>query len=244
MRKKTTTGSFTLIELLVVIAIIAILAAILVPALQQAQEAARKTSCANNLSELGKVTGFYLADFDDIFPYGARFTSDDKFWRMDQKTCALASYIPNNNNSAMMIAGMEKRDGGFTKGKFLCPGVDEKNLSYTEDGKFVNRHISGIFFSLSANYQICHSDARDNKPAVKTTKLRHPTKLVFYADGSGRGMTDYRCKSSSNDTAKNKNIPARHKGGANFVFADLHVGYWRWEEFPTSSTSPHWSDAQ
>jgi prepilin-type N-terminal cleavage/methylation domain-containing protein/prepilin-type processing-associated H-X9-DG protein len=61
---------FTLIELLVVIAIIAVLIALLLPAVQAAREAARRSSCVNNLKQIGiALHNYHTAN--DVFPMGS-----------------------------------------------------------------------------------------------------------------------------------------------------------------------------
>jgi prepilin-type N-terminal cleavage/methylation domain-containing protein len=81
LRRSRPHRGFTLIELLVVIAIIAILIALLLHAVQQAREAARRSSCKNNLKQIGLALHNYLDTFGSFPPSGCflRSATGDSF---------------------------------------------------------------------------------------------------------------------------------------------------------------------
>jgi prepilin-type N-terminal cleavage/methylation domain-containing protein len=95
---------FTLIELLVVIAIIAILIALLLPAVQQAREAARRTQCKNNLKQIGLALHNYHDTFR-TFPPG---------------------YISRNVTSSDPAAAEE--GPGFAWATMILPMLEQANV--------------------------------------------------------------------------------------------------------------------
>ncbi len=107
--------AFTLIELLVVIAIIAIIAAILFPVFGRAKEAAKKTTCLSNLSQIGKSIALYMVDSDDVYPYAV--DASDKYaqqiWNHQPQWQAIIAAMP------LMQDALQP----YTKSKelFKCP---------------------------------------------------------------------------------------------------------------------------
>ena len=75
MRSQGRCAAFTYVELMMVIAIIGILVALLLPAVQAAREAARRSRCAYNLEQIGVALQTYH-DSWDVFPFGQGGTAD------------------------------------------------------------------------------------------------------------------------------------------------------------------------
>jgi len=102
-RRSSAASGFTLIELLVVIAIIAILAAMLLPALNKANDRARRTKCTSNLRQLGIAFQIYGGDHDDRVPL---FAGDGQ-WLWDLSIAAADALV----------------NAGAKPGVFYCPGL-------------------------------------------------------------------------------------------------------------------------
>ena len=134
------TRGFTLIELLVVIAIIAVLIALLLPAVQQAREAARRMQCRNNLKQLGLALHNYH----------------------DRALCFPPGYLSRINPSDGSDLGP-----GWGWGAFLLPELDQAPLYHRINFNFdlagpTNLAVRTQF--LAAFY--CPSDRQLNRFAV------------------------------------------------------------------------------
>ncbi len=180
-------NSFTLIELLVVIAIIAVLASMLLPALQQARNKARESTCTGNQKQVIAAQGMYAADNNGRMvvaiggrPFseallGARlngapnwdYTPDSKFVGYLSPASKQILVCPFH-----MQAANKQFDGWQTNGMYM--GVWD--ASYTNNKGLVGDYINHVN-SQNSFYMI--------------SKAKRPSELHIYADTAQYGATDY-----------------------------------------------------
>ncbi len=206
MSNKINSRGFTLVELLVVIAIIAILAALLLPAIQMAKEKAHQTSCANNLHQLAIAFNTYVAEWDGWMP--VHHHSDGRIiWPYQ-----LLHYVKNPE-------------------VFWCPSAPD-TLKW--DGKEQLTYI-GPEFSYGFNdwgwsepagprgIGVNPDDADPRFAEKKITEVAHPDQMIMLGDSEEWGEFD-----TALDPTEYWECPGwRHFGGANIVFVDGHVKWYK-----------------
>ncbi|RUL89226.1 DUF1559 domain-containing protein [Tautonia sociabilis] len=128
---------FTLIELLVVIAIIGVLIALLLPAVQSAREAARRSQCTNNLKQLGLALANYESA-NQSYPLGGNngpggpTTYDNRYWGAWSAQTMLLPYLEQTQvYNAINFNYLGRSDGNGERGNYtgimtrintlLCP---------------------------------------------------------------------------------------------------------------------------
>ena len=121
LRKWNRSGGFTLVELLVVIAIIGVLVALLLPAVQAAREASRRTSCSNNIRQLG-LAAHNFADTMGRFPVGVQ----------------IANAPPNGDQN--MLSSYRTPGFGPNWAVLMLPYIEQKGL-YDQNAQGINNYL-------------------------------------------------------------------------------------------------------
>lgn len=205
-QKKKLLKGFTLIELLVVIAIIAILAAILFPAFARARENARRASCMSNMKQLGLAIMQYTQDYDEKYP---RYATNDWDPGTDQFgwTVLMQPYL----KSTQILQ---------------CPSENsalsdvEKTRGYSD--YWINLYIYG---GTGPSVSAVPSLSQFSSSALTITNFD-----MWQVNSNVRlGWPDFRDRCINKTTGQDAyyNAARRHLEGANYLFADGHVKWYR-----------------
>ncbi len=181
-QKSGKTSGFTLIELLVVIAIIGVLVGLLLPAVQQAREAARRISCSNNFKQMGLA----LHNFENSQRhYPVAFEQDNA-----------GNQISDWGVSAQLLPFIEQADLG-----------SEVRSAIASSTSYSTKIVNGRYLcSYRVNTLLCPSEIRDEVRISGGLEKYYPTNIGWSRGtgqilpaGSGNGAFGVNQKSKPRD---------------------------------------------
>lgn len=184
-------AGFTLIELLVVIAIIAILAAILLPVFARARENARKSTCQNNLKQIGTAMMQYTQDYDECFGWlgGGHQLYNSPFIYLPYIKSQDVFHCPSDSNSPATQCACSYLFNNNIGNKNLASITQPSDLVIGMEGvvgtgatRTTGDVLNGVpTYGLAEDYTIWISAAR---VAGSTSLVRHMDRSnLLYADG-------------------------------------------------------------
>lgn len=235
MKKDAHNRAFTLVELLVVIAIIAILAALLLPALNQARQKAKRTYCQSNLRQLGVALAMYGDEHGRYPPCS--------------KSARLGTFVSLWNAALLPLVGNNA-------GVFNCPShpdffrwtTDPSTLGYN-----FPTNIQGIRpFSYAINQNgaaagglgLGTSQIVPDVLSRKPSEIVSPVNMIAIGDDTaattnrpldgwwkGQGWGTFTFTYTRLQPVRPPVVGNVHSDGANMVFLDGHVEWARWTEW-------------
>jgi len=212
-RTSRDTRGFTLIELLVVIAIIAILAAILFPALVAARNTAKKTKCLSNMRQMGVAVRLYMDDNHDTFPL-------DSHW----------------SPFSVWLDGLKK----YSKSKLLyrCPSDPSKNFEKPLPGFTRTRETSYGTNFFMAPIKPGEVGKSDTHGFTRSSQFASLSKTIYVTEMAVDSTSDHvhagwwrMPNSDANYIPPQQEVAMNmHGDGSNYVFADGHARWMRFDQ--------------